>query len=615
MMALKLMAKIRSYTLKEDQSHFLCKLLGDVPDFVVLDLGKQFLPGGFNQAESIRERLRGKIMGMGTLEFWITGMLRLAAPGYETIDMLTAEGLRKVFEPLTISCGRCAMAVTMLLDVREDVHRYGADILAKDVPPEATHEEKMAAARQVCDFVNVNFLSAAGLSINSEVVAEKTLDRECVVGPDGKKTTVNELFTKLIVQEKNLKLLRDHADDLQSCLKQQGEKQKARLEQAQRHAANEKKRIVAEREGARQQLAKLLKENKALGARVAELSTAEENKIAHGVQQATTALVRKWLSAPQELEASKPAVLDGTEDLLTRVEQAMEAQARQDRFSGNRLELEQRLRKLREARERLTHAAQTALRPLSQLKEVLAEVDTETAHVEKVLNGRRSVDPLTERLLIAINHAPDWTEARHQRALVEEMVESDLVPKEDRRVLCDALERKFSLLAEAEQGRGEQEWTLRDVVFRNHPSLVLLDGHNILYRLEGVFQPYYDDGHPGKRAREHLLELIGRMVAGRDQVRVRVCFDAPQHQTLSISPNVTVEFSGGQGAHRADQCIHEHVAGRRPEELSWKYFVVSDDRAVRRDARSNGAQTVPADMLAVLLHDLGCIATATEHAA
>ena len=609
------MAKIRSFTLKEDQGYFLCKLLGDVPDFVVLDLGKKYLPGGFNQVESIRERLRGKIMGSGTLEFWITGMLRLAAPGYDTIDMLTAEGLREVFEPLTVSSGRCGLAVTMLLDVREDVHRYGAEILARDVPGEATPEDKLAAAKKVCDFVNARFLVAVDLQVNPPNVEDKPVEREYIECPDGRKATVRELFGQFKQLELITTMQKQNIDGLKACLAEQAAKQKARLEQAQRHAANEKKRIVAEREAARQQLAKLLKENKALAARVAELSTAEENKIAHGVQQATTALVRKWLSAPQELEASKPAVLDGTEDLLTRVEQAMEAQARQDRFSGNRLELEQRLRKLREARERLTHAAQTALRPLSQLKEVLAEVDAETAHVEKVLHGRRSVDPLTERLLIAINHAPDWIEARHQRALVEEMVESDLVPKEDRRVLCEALERKFSLLAEVEQGRGEQEWTLRDVLFRNHPSLVLLDGHNILYRLEGVFQPYYDDGHPGKRAREHLVDLIGRMVAGRDQVRVRVCFDAPQHQTLSISPNLTVEFSGGQGEHRADQCIHEHVEGRRPEELSWKYFVVSDDRAVRRDARSNGAQTVPADLLAVLLHDLGCIATATEHAA
>ena len=609
------MAKIRSFLLIEDQNHFLCKLLGDIPDSIVLDFGKRFLPGGFNQVDRIRARLQEKIMGPGTLETWLVGLLRIVAPAFETIDRLTAKGLREIFEPLTISFGRSGLAVTMLLDLREDVHRYGAEILAKGHPSDATSEEKLEAAKKVCDFVNTNFLSAAGLTINPQAVVDKPLERECVVGPDGKQTTVDELFSKLNGMEKGLKMQKNHIDYLQSCLGEQSEKQKARLEQAQRHATNEKKRIVTERESARQQVAKLLKESKTLTARVAELSTAEENKIAHGVQQATTALVRKWLSAPQALEENQPAVLDGTEDLLTRVEHAMEAQAKQDRFSGNRLELEQRLKKLREARERLAHAAQTALRPLSQLKEIIAEVEAETAHVEKVLNGRRVVDPLTERLLITINHAPDWNEARHQRALVEELVESDLVPKDDRRGLYEALERKFSLLAEAEQGRGEQEWTLRDVLFRNHPSLVLLDGHNILFGLEDVFQPYFDEGRPGKRAREHLLDLLGRMVAGRDQVRVRVCFDAPQHQTVAISPNLTVEFSGGQGEHRADRCIHEHVEGRRPEELSWKYFVVSDDRAVRRDARSHGAQTVPADMLAVLLHDLGCIATTTEHAA
>jgi YacP-like NYN domain len=609
------MAKVRSFLLNEEQNHFLCKLLGDIPDSIVLDFGKRFLPGGFNQVERIRARLQEKILAPGTLESWLVGLLRIVAPAVATIDTLTIKGLREVFEPLTISFGRSGLAVTMLLDTREDVHRYGAEILGRGHPTDASPEEKLDAAKKVCDFVNTHFLSAAGLTINPQAVVDKPLERECVTWPDGKQTTVDELFSKMKGMEQALKIRGEQVDYLQSCLGEQSEKQKVRLEQAQRHATHEKKRLVAEREAGRQQVAKLLKENKSLAARVAELSAVEENKIAHGVQQATTALVRKWLSAPLALEENKLAVLGGTEDLLARAELAMEAQAKQDRFSGNRLELEQRLKKLREARERLTHAAQTALRPLSQLKEVLAEVDAETARVEKVLNGRRVVDPLTERLLITINHASDWNEARHQRALVEEMVESDLVPKDDRRALYEAVERKFSLLAEAEQGRGDQEWTLRDVLFRNHPSLVLLDGHNILFGLADVFQPYFDEGRPGKRAREHLLNLLGRMVAGRDQVRVRVCFDAPQHQTVALSPNLTVEFSGGQGEHRADQCIHEHVAGRRPEELSWKYFVVSDDRAVRRDARSNGAQTVPADMLAVLLHDLGCIATATEHAA
>ena len=609
------MAKIRNVTLPEDYNRHLCNLLNEIPDFALVELGKEFLPGGFKHVDNIRERLRAKILGPGTLEIWLMPLLAQVAPGSRVVSTLSADGLREAFEPLVDALGGRNLVITaMLLDERDDVHRFGAEQLTRGITCEPPEERKKEATRQLCDFLKNCFTNGTTIQLLSDP-GEKPVEREYFDLGDGKKLTVDDLFRKMDGMRLMSIALKKQNDEMRQALGEQAAKQKARLEQAQRHAANEKKRIVAEREAARQQLAKLLKENKALAARVAELSTAEENKIAHGVQQATTALVRKWLSAPQELEASKPAVLDGTEDLLTRVEQAMEAQARQDRFSGNRLELEQRLKKLREARERLTHAAQTALRPLSQLKEVLAEVDAETAHVEKVLHGRRSVDPLTERLLIAINHAPDWIEARHQRALVEEMVESDLVPKEDRRVLCEALERKFSLLAEVEQGRGEQEWTLRDVLFRNHPSLVLLDGHNILYRLEGVFQPYYDDGHPGKRAREHLVDLIGRMVAGRDQVRVRVCFDAPQHQTLSISPNLTVEFSGGQGEHRADQCIHEHVEGRRPEELSWKYFVVSDDRAVRRDARSNGAQTVPADLLAVLLHDLGCIATATEHAA
>ena len=86
-------------------------------------------------------------------------------------------------------------------------------------------------------------------------------------------------------------------------------------------------------------------------------------------------------------------------------------------------------------------------------------------------------------------------------------------------------------------------------------------------------------------------------------------------QTVVVSPNVEIEFSGGQGRNRADQRIVEHVSLRRPEEAEQKWFVVTDDRAVRRAAAKNGARFVPADLFAVLLADFHCLDAVTVQAA
>jgi hypothetical protein len=125
-------------------------------------------------------------------------------------------------------------------------------------------------------------------------------------------------------------------------------------------------------------------------------------------------------------------------------------------------------------------------------------------------------------------------------------------------------------------------WSLRDAIYRDRQCRVLLDGHNILFGMEDVFRAHYDEnGRPGRRAVERLVALTRRLTEGRSRLRMHVFFDAPEHQLLTVSPNLTVEFSGGHGKNRADQRIAEQLEFHRPEAMEEKWFVVSDDRAVR----------------------------------
>jgi hypothetical protein len=199
-------------------------------------------------------------------------------------------------------------------------------------------------------------------------------------------------------------------------------------------------------------------------------------------------------------------------------------------------------------------------------------------------------------------------------------MDAELVRKEDRRRVYDALQRKLSLLdandRPADTDGPDHGWTLRHVIFRNRPSLIILDGHNILYGLEDIFRPHYnEEGHPGRKARERLVGMARRLAQDRPNLRVRICFDAPRREIIQVTPNVEIEFSGGRGEHRADRRIREHVSLRRPEELDHQWFVVTDDRAVRREAAKNGARYVAVDLFAVLLSDFSCLWEEMEKAA
>jgi hypothetical protein len=103
------------------------------------------------------------------------------------------------------------------------------------------------------------------------------------------------------------------------------------------------------------------------------------------------------------------------------------------------------------------------------------------------------------------------------------------------------------------------------------------------------------------------VDITRKLLDGRSNLRTRICFDAPCLEITTVAPNLEIEYSGGQGEHRADQNIAEQVAWRRPNELNQKWYVVTDDRAVRRHAVSDGARVVPVNLFAVLLADFGCL--------
>jgi len=82
------------------------------------------------------------------------------------------------------------------------------------------------------------------------------------------------------------------------------------------------------------------KEKSAADARCQELSAKMESAIAREVQSQTTALARKWLEAP--LQVQRAAEAPAPKDLLDRAEAALARQAAQDPHTGNRLALERR---------------------------------------------------------------------------------------------------------------------------------------------------------------------------------------------------------------------------------------------------------------------------------
>ena len=600
------MAKIRNVTLNEELTQLCIDTVEKASDETLLLVGKINLGNNFIHPQIIRERLVAVLNGPKQIDAGILIMLRHMTPGTGLVGMFSAEALRLLAPALAAYSGRYPIILALLLDVREDVHGVGAQWLAL---PTVQALDGATALRGICEFCTNYLLGPAAVKINVDDPTHLKLE------PDGKipiPGDVRDAIPLMVALRTRLAARNATIERLEKNLQEQTRKQKTRLDHALQQVSVEKNRFKTERDQARLQARQLAQEKEQLSAQLARLTSEHQTLVARSVEQETAAVVRKWLQAPLEAERALEHLDATAAGLLARVDQALAEQAQHDRATGTRVELENKLAQLRQAQDRLKRAAQTALRPLPALQELLTEVDTEARRAEKILTGHRPADPLTERLLMGINRAANWAEACHQSEFLQYFADGDLLPPDDRRRLYDALQRKFSLLAEThrlhDHGATDHGWSLRDAIYRNRPTRLLLDGHNVLFRLEDVFRADYEaDGHPGRQAREHLVAILAKLVAAHPHLHVRICFDSPQHHTSTVAPRLEVEYSGGQGEHRADHRLRSHVTWRRPEELDQKWFVVSDDRAVRSQSVQHGANAVPVDVFAVLLADFHCL--------
>jgi len=593
------MAKIRNFLLTPDLTEALASAAESVQEDLLLLWGREFLPGGFTRLESIRERLLARVRSDATLDDKLVDLLATGLPCCQTVAFLSLAALAYLFEPLSLLVGRQELLLAMLLNTRPDVHQFAIEQALKPAPTQPpTPQEEAAALDFVMGFVDQKLIIPVGLFPPPPAGAGPPSDLLNSVA--GK--VLQELNQKVQSQCKTI-------DRLNRELQQQKQRHLAKLKQQADALEQERKGLRAEQAAAQARTAALLREKQTLETRLKELADQREAAVSQAVQEQTSALVRKWLAEPLQLDAAVQAAGAAAGDLVARVEQALQAQARQDRHTGNRVELERRLEVLRGAQARAATALRHALTPIRELRPLLEELAAEITRLEKLLAGPRPVSELAGRLLTSLNSAETWEEVRGGSQLVEQLDDRRLLPAEDLRSLYNAIQRKFSLLAETVQpkaGAGDNGWALRDILFRNKNALLLLDGHNLLFGLKDIFSPDYENGYPGRKARQRLVDLVAKLVRARPNVLTKICFDGPAGASAKVAPNLEVFYSGGQGQNRADELIVSQLQFTGLKDLAQKVFVVSDDREVRRGILRTGASYVPCDLFAVFLSDFQC---------
>jgi len=121
---------------------------------------------------------------------------------------------------------------------------------------------------------------------------------------------------------------------------------------------------------------------------------------------------------------------------------------------------------------------------------------------------------------------------------------------------------------------------------------VVIDGHNLVFRLSVLFRHLFDNGRPGSAAKDLLIERLRSQIDQARGLQIALWFDGALAAVETPHPQLTVRYSGGTGPNRADREIVAYLRTQVPVSLC-PVFLVTDDIDEARRATKLGAQVLP----------------------
>lgn len=121
---------------------------------------------------------------------------------------------------------------------------------------------------------------------------------------------------------------------------------------------------------------------------------------------------------------------------------------------------------------------------------------------------------------------------------------------------------------------------------------VVIDGHNLVFRLSVLFRHLFDNGRPGSAAKALLIERLRSQIEQAGGLQIALWFDGALAAVETPHPQLTVRYSGGTGPDRADREIVAYLRTQVPISAC-PVFLVTDDIDEARRATKLGAQVLP----------------------
>lgn len=346
------------------------------------------------------------------------------------------------------------------------------------------------------------------------------------------------------------------------------------------------------------------------------LARSFEQAVADETKRRVDARVLPWLEPAESL--AEAVTLSGTSDILDQAQALLSRQEQADRRYGLWSQLARERDDCLAMIERLNVAKAKSIQPLPELGAATGLLAARVAELERTLGAGAVTSTArlaSEGIFLRLKEAATLEELAALRTDLGASNRLGLLDGEDiseaYRLIEEACWELYSTQSEDRAGKKDGGWqetlplhVLQRSLRRGDSCLLLIDGHNALFKLRVILQLEFEGDSPGPRARRQLADRLVMLSTRFQNLDTHLWYDGEHAHDVTVSSNLVVHYSGGEGSDRADAQIVTYLHSMQymnAKQQNQRKALVTADRGLSDRARSHGALILAPEELAILV--------------
>jgi hypothetical protein len=395
--------------------------------------------------------------------------------------------------------------------------------------------------------------------------------------------------------------------------------------------ANQLKSISAERKSLESRLTKSEVDLKNTLIELDDIKSQFDLKLREALRAGLDRKLLPWLESAESLERAASALgisapladsssLDATSreeaEAIKVARQLIVRQAESDRRFGIRSALRAERDQCKTLRDRLMEAQIDSIRPLADLAAGVEALETRIGQIDSVLgddqDGALRGNLGLARLETAIAKADSLDSVSALRKILMSLASLEILSEkelEHAHALLGTASSKVYARAGASSGwsvgtedlSGLPLYAMQACLSRAEACILIVDGHNVLWKVPSIFRAHFERGQPGPLARRALEEALLNLATRHPTLTIHIWFDSDVMEDRSLAVNLRVHFSGGEGTNRADRQMLAYLSHLNLHSSREVRTVVTADTDVAIKATDRGAMVMTPQELAMWL--------------